>query len=153
MTQASRGAASLGRREPPSRIRDARCNAQLDLEFFNGVGGFADGGREYVTTLLGEQRTPAPWINIVSNESFGFQVSADGGGCTWASNSQQNLLSPWSNDPILDTAGESIYLRDEDSGELWGNGPTYSRTRHIISLTARQGYTRSSTSRTASRSN
>ena len=144
MTQASRGAASP--RSPRTTVANPAtqdATPQLDLEFFNGVGGFADGGREYVTTLLGEQRTPAPWINIVSNESFGFQVSADGGGCTWASNSQQNLLSPWSNDPILDTPGESIYLRDEDSGELWGPtalpirepGTSY-RSRHG------QGYTR-----------
>ena len=27
---------------------------------------------------------------------------------------------PWSNDPVGDRPGEVLYLRDEDSGELWG---------------------------------
>ena len=51
-----------------------------DLEFFNGVGGFAGGGRTY-RTILGEgQWTPAPWINVIANPSFGFQVSESGRG-------------------------------------------------------------------------
>jgi cyclic beta-1,2-glucan synthetase len=89
------------------------------LEFFNGLGGFANDGREYVTLLERGQSTPAPWINVIANESFGFQVSADGSGFTWALNSQQNRLTPWSNDPVSDPPGEAIFLRDEDSGELW----------------------------------
>ena len=35
-------------------------------------------------------------------------------------NSQQNQLTPWSNDPVGDATGEAIYVRDEDSGEVWG---------------------------------
>ena len=34
-----------------------------DLEFFNGLGGFANDGREYVTVLGPGQSTPAPWVN------------------------------------------------------------------------------------------
>ena len=44
------------------------------LEFFNGLGGFAAEGREYATILGEGQWTPAPWINVVANPSFGFQV-------------------------------------------------------------------------------
>ncbi len=91
-----------------------------ELEFFNGLGGFANNGREYLTILDGNDCTPAPWLNIVANPSFGFQVSADGSGFTWSVNSQQNQLTPWSNDPIGDPPGEAIYLRDEDSDEVWG---------------------------------
>ncbi|HYK79203.1 MAG TPA: glucoamylase family protein, partial [Micropepsaceae bacterium] len=89
------------------------------LEFFNGLGGFAADGREYVTILEQGRATPAPWINVIANESFGFQVSTDGAGFTWALNSQQNRLTPWSNDPVCDPPGEAIFLRDQDSGELW----------------------------------
>jgi cyclic beta-1,2-glucan synthetase len=89
------------------------------LEFFNGLGGFADDGREYVTILGEGQWTPAPWINVIANPSFGFQVSAEGGGYTWSINSQQNQLSQWSNDPTSDRPGEVFYVRDEDSGALW----------------------------------
>ncbi len=91
-----------------------------EMEFFNGLGGFANDGREYLTILQGTERTPAPWINIIANPSFGFQVSTDGSGFTWSVNSQQNQLTPWSNDPIGDAPGEVIYVRDEDTGEVWG---------------------------------
>jgi len=90
------------------------------LEFFNGLGGFADGGREYVTILGEGQWTPAPWINVVANPSFGFQVSESGAGYTWAGNSRENQLTPWSNDPVGDPPGEIFYVRDEETGELWG---------------------------------
>ncbi len=90
------------------------------LEFFNGLGGFAENGREYVTILEGGNRTPAPWINVVANPQFGFTVSTDGCGFTWSVNSQQNQLTPWSNDPTGDPPGEAIYVRDEETGEVWG---------------------------------
>ena len=117
------------------------------LEFFNGLGGFADDGREYVVILQGGQWTPAPWINVICNPFFGFQTSVEGGAYTWSLNSQQNHVTPWSNDPISDAPGEVIYLRDEDTGELWGptalpireegaayiarHGQGYSRFEHI----------------------
>jgi cyclic beta-1,2-glucan synthetase len=90
-----------------------------DLEFFNGLGGFSAGGREYVTVLDGAVRTPAPWINVIANPALGFQVSTEGGGYTWAFNSQQNQLTPWSNDAVADPPGEAIYLRDEETGAVW----------------------------------
>lgn len=90
-----------------------------DLKFFNGLGGFTADGREYVTILTEGQCTPAPWINVIANPSFGFQVSVEGGGYTWSVNSRENQLTPWSNDPVSDQPGEVIYLRDEDSGEVW----------------------------------
>ena len=90
------------------------------LEFFNGLGGFAADGREYVTILGEGQWTPAPWINVITNPSFGFQVSAEGAGYTWSINSKENQITPWSNDPVGDRPGEVIYIRDEDTNELWG---------------------------------
>lgn len=89
-------------------------------EFNNGLGGFANDGRDYLTILSGTERTPAPWINVIANPTFGFQVSTDGGGFTWSENSQQNQLTPWSNDPVGDRPGEVIYVTDEDTGEVWG---------------------------------
>ncbi len=91
-----------------------------DLEFFNGLGGFGAQGREYVTILGPGKSTPAPWINVIANPHFGFQVAADGGGFTWALNSREHQITPWSNDPVADRPGEALYLRDEESGEVWG---------------------------------
>ena len=65
------------------------------------------------------QSTPAPWLNVIANSSFGFQVSESGAGYTWSGNSRENQLTPWSNDPVSDPPGEAIYVRDDDSGELW----------------------------------
>jgi cyclic beta-1,2-glucan synthetase len=90
-----------------------------ELEFFNGLGGFADGGREYVTVLGPGQSTPAPWINVIANPVFGFQVSVDGAGYTWSANSREHQLTPWSNDPVSDRPSEAFYVRDDDTGELW----------------------------------
>ncbi|MFN7223241.1 MAG: GH36-type glycosyl hydrolase domain-containing protein [Paracoccaceae bacterium] len=89
------------------------------LEFFNGTGGFADQGREYVTVLRNGHTTPAPWINVIANPGFGFQVSAQGSGHVWSENSRENQLTPWSNDPVSDPSGEVIYLHDLDGGQTW----------------------------------
>lgn len=89
------------------------------LEFFNGYGGFAEKGREYVVVLRPGQSTPAPWINVVANPNFGFLVAAEGGGYTWSRNSRENQLTPWSNDPVTNRSGEAFFLRDPDTQDLW----------------------------------
>jgi cyclic beta-1,2-glucan synthetase len=93
------------------------------LEYFNGLGGFAAAGREYIAVLDEGQRTPAPWINVVANPQFGFHVSADGAGSTWSQNAREYQLTPWSNDPVSDPPSEVIYLKDEASGEVWSATP------------------------------
>ncbi len=112
----------MGRPAPrlPQPGKDAEVPVNTpDLEFFNGLGGFAERGREYVITLAEGLRTPAPWINVIANPSFGFLVSESGSGYTWSGNSRENQLTPWSNDPVTDQPGEAIYIRDEDTGVLW----------------------------------
>jgi cyclic beta-1,2-glucan synthetase len=125
-------------REPAADIPPPRP----DLKFFNGLGGFAEDGSEYVTILGEGQWTPAPWINVVANPNFGFFVSESGSGCTWSGNSQLNRLTPWSNDPVSDPAGEAFLVRDEETGEIWG--PTALPARDAWPYVARhgQGYSR-----------
>jgi cyclic beta-1,2-glucan synthetase len=130
-------------RSAPRTEPAASASAGGDLEFFNGLGGFAAQGREYVTHLGPGQSTPAPWINVIANPHFGFQVAADGSGFTWALNSREHQITPWSNDPVADRPGEVLYLRDEESGEVWG--PTAAPIRDPgATYTARhgQGYSR-----------
>ncbi|MHB8745230.1 MAG: GH36-type glycosyl hydrolase domain-containing protein [Gammaproteobacteria bacterium] len=113
------------------------------LEFFNGLGGFGAEGREYVTVLGPRQRTPAPWLNIIANPGFGFQVSESGAGYTWAMNSRENQLTPWSNDPVSDPVGEVIYIRDNESGELWSATAAPIRIESVrYSATHGQGYSK-----------
>ncbi len=60
-----------------------------------------------------------PWINVIAQPQFGFQVSASGAGFTWSRNSRENALTTWSNDAVADPPSEALYVRDDDSGELW----------------------------------
>ena len=107
------------RNRAPAKEVPPPALARPELEYFNGLGGFAAAAREYVTILGEGQWTPMPWINVIANPSFGFQASVEGGGYTWAVNSQQHQLTPWSNDPVSDRPGEVLYVRDEDNGALW----------------------------------
>ena len=59
------------RSTPPSQLQIAPPAS--DLEYFNEIGGFGDGGREYVIAVGPGQSTPAPWINVIANPNFGFQ--------------------------------------------------------------------------------
>ena len=111
------------------------------LAFFNGLGGFTEGGKEYGMILSEGQWTPAPWLNVISNSrDFGFQVSESGAGYTWSINSRENRLTPWSNDPISDPPGEAIYLRDEDTGEIWTTTPLPIRDAEPYVVRHGQGY-------------
>jgi cyclic beta-1,2-glucan glucanotransferase len=89
----------------------------------NGLGGFTPDGREYVVVLEGERETPLPWSNVMANEHFGTMVSTSGAAFTWAGNSRENRLTPFANDPITDPTGEAIYIRDDETGAVWGATP------------------------------
>jgi cyclic beta-1,2-glucan synthetase len=125
----------------PSRKYPAGALRDPGLSFFNGLGGFAPGGREYGIFLAEGQWTPAPWLNVIANsKDFGFQISETGAGYTWSVNSRENRLTPWSNDPVSDPAGEAIYFRDEDTGEVWSPTPSPIRESEKYFIKHGQGY-------------
>jgi cyclic beta-1,2-glucan synthetase len=144
-----RGAGGEGQGSRPSPPAPLPQGARGEsLLFDNGTGGFTPDGREYVIRVAGPAARPAlppaPWINVIANEGFGFLVSEAGAGYTWAGNSQMNRLTPWANDPVSDPPGEVLYLRDEETGDLWtptplplGAGPM--RVRHGQGYTAFEG--------------
>ena len=88
------------------------------LDFFNGLGGFDRERDEYVTVLDAGRSTPAPWINVIANATFGFHASAEGAGYTWWRNSRDNQLTPWRNDPVASPMSEVVYVRQEESGAV-----------------------------------
>src|SRR6202035_2874904 len=142
-----RGPAAAGARRAAGRA-SAPSSADLppprpQLEFWNRLGGFAAAGCEYVTILGEGQWTPAPWINVIANSGFGFQVSESGSGYTWSLNSRENQLTPWSNDPVSDPPGEAIYIRDEGTGEVWSPTALPIRDEGAAYVACHgQGYTR-----------
>ncbi|WP_337267851.1 GH36-type glycosyl hydrolase domain-containing protein [Oryzifoliimicrobium ureilyticus] len=87
-----------------------------DLTFWNGIGGFSKDGLEYVVRLPGGHSTPQPWINVISNESFGFHVAAEGSGFTWSANSRDFQLTSWTNDAVMNRPSEALYVTDLQSG-------------------------------------
>jgi cyclic beta-1,2-glucan synthetase len=93
------------------------------LALANGTGGFADGGREYVVVLEGDEETPLPWANVIANPAFGTIVTASGSSFTWSGNSRENRLTPFANDPVSDPTSEALLVRDDDSGEAWTPTP------------------------------
>ena len=90
-----------------------------DLILSNGLGGFAPDGREYVIAPTPGQMTPAPWVNVLANPHFGTVISESGLAYTWGENAHLFRLTPWHNDPVSDSSGEALYLRDEESGYFW----------------------------------
>ncbi len=120
------GAAAWPKRSPLLRNgkadtapADSSADDAETLQFWNGFGGFTDDGKEYHVRLTASDRTPAPWSNVIANPKFGCLVTEAGGGYTWAENSRQNKLTTWSNDPVSDPASEILYLRDDDSRDVW----------------------------------
>ncbi|WP_370655881.1 GH36-type glycosyl hydrolase domain-containing protein [Candidatus Deferrimicrobium sp.] len=114
--------------EPPPR----------DLIFFNGLGGFTPDGREYVITTAHGQETPAPWVNVLANPTFGSIISESGQACTWSENAHEFRLTPWNNDPVSDSGGEAFYIRDEESGTFWS--PTSLPCRGRQTYVSRHGF-------------
>ena len=113
------------------------------LLFWNGLGGFTPDGREYVIAIdAAPTLPPAPWTNVLANPGFGCLVTEAGLGYTWAGNSQMNRLTPWSNDPVSDPPGEVVYLRDEETGEVWTPTPLPRGAGAAVTVRHGQGYTR-----------
>jgi cellobiose phosphorylase len=110
-------------RAMPAETRAAPPVAPPERILGNGLGGFSPDGSEYVITLEPGQSTPAPWVNVLANEEFGTVVSAGGSAYTWSENAHEFRLSPWNNDPVSDPSGEALYLRDEETGQVWGATP------------------------------
>jgi cellobiose phosphorylase len=112
-----------------------------DLIFGNGLGGFTPDGHEYVITLQDGRMTPAPWVNVLANPYFGTMVSESGSAYTWVENCHEFRLTPWNNDPVKDTTGEAVYIRDEQTGQCWSptplpvRGPTPYVIRHGFGYT------------------
>lgn len=115
-------------------VSTASLPLPTDLQMDNGLGGFSHDGKEYIIHLQAGQHTPHPWINVIANPQFGFLVSESGLGSTWAENSGENRLTPWRNDPVTDMPSEAIYLRDEETGQVWSPTPmpAGADTTHVI---------------------
>ncbi|MGA2641219.1 MAG: glucoamylase family protein, partial [Spirochaetia bacterium] len=134
--------------EPPEFLAGKRAPRDpsaplpfLELPYFNSLGGFTPDGREYAIYLGPNTHTPAPWVNVVANPTFGTVVSETGSGSTWYGNSQRNRLTDWSNDPVMDPPSEAVYIRDEETGIYWTTTPSPIREESAYRARHGAGYT------------
>jgi cyclic beta-1,2-glucan synthetase len=134
-------------REPKPRIRAlteegglSRNEIKEKLRCFNEYGGFSQDGKEYVILRDKDHITPLPWANIIANPRFGTLVTESGAAYTWSQNSREYKLSPWSNDPLLDSSGEAVYLKDEKTGKYWSPLPQPVNSGKLYVIRHGQGY-------------
>ncbi len=109
-----------------------------ELLLWNGTGGFSPDGREYVIAPVAGDAPPVPWVNVVANAHFGSVVSESGLGYTWIENAQLFRLTSWHNDPVGESRGEALYVRDEETGHFWS--PTSSPCRGTAPYVTRHGF-------------
>ncbi len=56
------------------------------------------------------KKPEVPWSHIICNRNFGTLITDSSLGYTWALNSRENKLTPWSNDTRTDLNGEKLIL-------------------------------------------
>lgn len=98
-----------------------------ELIFYNGYGGFDSKTNDYV---IKNNKTPAPWCNIITNPNFGTLVTQSGSSYTWFGNSTLFRISPKVDDPLLESSGERLYFKNESSGEIWQPLKSSDEVRH-----------------------
>jgi len=87
--------------------------------FETKYGYFENNGNEYV---IKNPKTPKPWINVISNGNYGLTISQTGGGFSWLEHSEFNRITRWHQDLVRDNWGKYLYIKDEESGEIWNPG-------------------------------
>ncbi len=118
----------------PSRVSPPQ------VEYGNGFGGFS--GDAYIVAVDKGAPPPVPWSNVLANECFGALITECGGGYTWAGNSREFKLTPWSNDPLLDPCAEALWIRDELTGEFVSVAPGPTPPPGMVIVTHAPGVTR-----------
>lgn len=85
-------------------------------KFKTKYGYFTDDGKEYVIT---RPDTPRPWINIMSNGSYGVIISQTGGGYSWWRNSSLARVTRWLQDLVKDEWGKYLFIKDRETRDFW----------------------------------
>ncbi|MFA5143651.1 MAG: glycosyl transferase family 36 [Candidatus Omnitrophota bacterium] len=85
-------------------------------KFKTRYGYFTDDGKEFVIT---RPDTPRPWINILSNGSYGAIMSQTGSGYSWWRNSAVARMTRWFQDLVCDDMGRYIFIKDRGNKNFW----------------------------------
>ena len=82
------------------------------------IGQFDAESGEFQFDISPTMRPQRPWVNVISNPLFGCLVSETGSGYTWAINSRQHQITPWTNDAVEDPTREHYTLQDIETGQF-----------------------------------
>jgi len=93
-----------------------------NLQFYNEYGGFSKEGKEYTVCVNKQRRLPTAWSHILANPHFGTLVTESQGGYTWYKNCRLGRITKWSNNAVVDTPSECMYLQEEESRKTWSVG-------------------------------
>jgi cellobiose phosphorylase len=64
---------------------------------------------------------------VIASPHIGTVISESGSAYTWVENAHEFRLTPWHNDPLGDSSGEALYIRDEETGTFWSPMPLPAR--------------------------
>lgn len=78
-------------------------------------GYFDDEGSYNIKTAM----TPKPWINVISNGTYGLTFSQNGGGFSWYIHSNFNRINRWFQDMVKDDWGKFIFIKDNTKDKFW----------------------------------
>ena len=67
--------------------------------------------------------TPAPWANVLANPHVRHGHVGERQRLHLGRERAQFRLTPWHNDPVGESSGEALYLRDEETGHFWSPTP------------------------------
>ncbi|MDR3626712.1 MAG: glycosyl transferase family 36 [Ignavibacteriaceae bacterium] len=80
-------------------------------------GHFSENGKEFIITNV---KTPTPWINYIYNKNYFATISNNGGGISYYKNPLHGRITRYRiNDVPPDRPGKYIYVKDNDSSEIW----------------------------------
>lgn len=80
-------------------------------------GHFSNDKKEYVIT---NPKTPSPWINYIYNGRYFSTISNNGGGISYFKSPLHGRITRYRiNEVPSDRPGKYIYVRDNDTGEIW----------------------------------
>lgn len=118
-----------------------------NLKYYNEFGGFSEDGKEYIIKMTKNTKPPVVWSHVLANPNFGTVITNNNSGYTWYKNSRINRISNWSNETILDTPSEIIYIKDEDYGNVWSLCPNINQDDEEYYMTFGFGYSKFTTMR------
>jgi len=97
--------------------------ATPSLSFYNSYGGFDPNTNEYVMTISSDRMPPFTWTHVIAQPDFGTIIADSGSAYTWSMDSYDNRLTARTADALRYRSSEVIYLRDDETGEVWNPTP------------------------------